>query len=369
VQLDAQTPAAQLPGGGVQLEGSEAVTSGWTSVRHVWWFILADEAPAAKEFERVINSCKSSAQCDLRREEHFHRVRFIALLQQRGIRQFRYMQKLLFATLLCLQVCRSSLIAAPTHAAVSAFDSYCNEVEARLGRQHGSPTAFLAPPTSDTERAEVRLRRGEPVVERLAPSTVTDVSGSMLHHWRGTAFAPGGKAAGFERLLRAVDSYPEYFAPEVLQARVLTQEGYHSQTWMRVRQNHVVTVVMDATYDVSFGRLDSQRGYSVSRSTRIAEIESPGTDAERALNANEEHGYLWRLNTYWSYEERDGGLYLQIEAVSLTRSIPGGLSWVIGPYVESIPRDSLEFTLRAGRAALLKQSRVNGAASKGHKDE
>jgi hypothetical protein len=56
---------------------------------------------------------------------------------------------------------------------------------------------------------------------------------------------------------------------------------------------------------------------------------------------------LWRLNTYWSYEERDGGVYVQVESVSLTPSIPYGLGWAVGPYVESIPRESLEFTLRA----------------------
>ena len=76
------------------------------------------------------------------------------------------------------------------------------------------------------------------------------------------------------------------------------------QAWMRVRQRHVITVVMDTTYDVTFGQLDARHGFSISKSTRIAEIDSAGTDAERALNASEEHGFLWRLNTYWSYEER-----------------------------------------------------------------
>jgi len=123
---------------------------------------------------------------------------------------------------------------------------------------------------------------------------------------------------------------------------------------MRVEQKHVLTVVMDTTYDVTFGRLDTQHGYSVSRSTKIAEIESPGTAKERALSPAEEHGYMWRLNTYWSYEERDGGLYIQIESISLTRSIPTGLGWLIGPFIESIPRESLAFTLRSTRDALKK---------------
>jgi hypothetical protein len=106
-------------------------------------------------------------------------------------------------------------------------------------------------------------------------------------------------------------------------------------------------VVMDTAYDVTFGRLDERHGYSISRSTRISEIGSPGTGAERELSADEAHGFLWRLNTYWSYEEKDGGLYMQIETVSLTRSIPRGLGWAVQPFVESIPRESLEFTLRS----------------------
>jgi hypothetical protein len=132
------------------------------------------------------------------------------------------------------------------------------------------------------------------------------------------------------------------------------QQGDHYQATMRVRQQHILTVVMDTTYDVTFGQLDAQQGYSISRSTKISEIGSPGTAKERALSPKEEVGFLWRLSTYWSYEERDGGLYIQIESVSLTRSIPTGLGWLIGPFVESVPRESLEFTLRATRDALKK---------------
>jgi len=123
---------------------------------------------------------------------------------------------------------------------------------------------------------------------------------------------------------------------------------------MRVRQQHVITVVMDTDYDVAFGKLDGQHGYSLSQSTKITEIDSPGSSGERALSTDEEHGFLWRLNTYWSYEEKDGGLYMQIESVSLTRSIPPGLGWAVKPFVESVPRESLEFTLRSACNALKK---------------
>jgi len=236
----------------------------------------------------------------------------------------------------------ASGVAEPPPAAVAAFDSYTGAVELRLAQQHRSQGGFLAP---EAAQSEMRLRRGDVIVEQLTPGAAA--SGAMLHHWRGTAFAPGAKARDFERLMKDFDAYPKYFAPQVVQAKLLTEDGDRLEASMRVRQKHVITVVMDTAYDIAFGRLDAQHGYSISRSTRVAEIGGAGTSGEGALSAGEEHGFLWRLNTYWSYEERDGGLYMQIESVSLTRSIPTGLGWVVGPFVESVPRDSLEFTLRA----------------------
>ncbi len=203
-------------------------------------------------------------------------------------------------------------------------------------------------------QGEARLRQGELIVEKLTPSTGANLPGAMLHDWRGTAFAAGAKAADFERLMRDYDAYPQHFSPQVVQAKVLSHQGDHFEAKMRVRQRHVINVVLDTTYDVNFGRLDARHGFSVSRSTRISEIEAAGSADERALKPGEEHGFLWRLNSYWSYEERDGGLYMQIESVSLTRSIPTGLGWAIGPFVESVPRESLEFTLRSVCNALRK---------------
>jgi hypothetical protein len=251
--------------------------------------------------------------------------------------------------------------AEPSPAAVVAFNDYVRTVESRLAKQHKSTGSFLVPVTSASQ-SEIQPRSedwtgkepmcGEPVVQRLTLATGLPLPGATLYHWRGAAFVQGAKAADFERLMKDLGSYPKHFSPQVLRAHVLSQDGDHLQASMRIRQQHVLTVVLDITYDIAFARLDAQHGYSLSRSTQIAEIAAPGTLAEHALDASHEHGFLWRQNTYWSYEERNGGLYMQIESVSLTRPIPTGLGWAIGSYVESIPRESLEFTLRATCNAL-----------------
>lgn len=251
---------------------------------------------------------------------------------------------ILFA--LVLSFAAASRADQPSPAATAAFNQLAASVEARLAHEHNSASGFIAPPSGS-------VQPGKLVIERLASPDASG-AGAMLHHWRGTAFVPGATAEGFERLMRDTGNYPAYFAPQVLKSST-TPRGSGYQILMRVRQQHVLTVVLDTTCDVDFTRLDAAHRSSASRSVRVAEIAGAGTRSERALTPQQDHGFLWRLNTYWTWEERDGGLYMQIETISLTRAIPTGLGWAIGPFVESVPRESLEFTLRSMSAALAKQ--------------
>jgi hypothetical protein len=253
--------------------------------------------------------------------------------------------RIIFAATLALVPAALALPAQPPPAAISTFESYVSSVESQLASRHRDPAAFLAPGTP--------VHPTDLVVQEIQAPFAT---GAMLHHWRGTAFAPGASATDFERLLRDFNSYPRQYAPQVLSARVFPGPdpgpGKQLQVSMRVRQKHVLTVVLDSTYDVTFAQLDPAHRYSLSRSVHISEIDDPGSARERSLTPAEEHGFLWRLNTYWTWEERDGGLYLQVETISLSRSIPHGLAWAVRPFVESVPRESLEFTLRCALTAL-----------------
>jgi hypothetical protein len=240
--------------------------------------------------------------------------------------------------------------AQPSPAAASAFNAYVAEVESRLARQHSQQQTFLAPVASGPN-GSARLRGGELIVQQLTPASGADLPHALLHHWRATAFVPGARATDLDRLLKNFGAYPQLFSPQVLQAKVIQKREQGSSAFiavsMRVRQQHVITVVMDSTYDVAFQNVDAQRGYSISRSTRISEIASPGTGSEHVLNDRDEHGFLWRQHTYWTWEERDGGIYMQVESVSLSRSLPYGTGWAVRPFVESVPRESLQFTLRS----------------------
>ena len=253
----------------------------------------------------------------------------------------------ILATLLLIAAPAASR-AQPSPQAITGFNSYIQRLESRLAQQHQSAATFLIPEN------ESNLRQGDLIIEQLTPAH-QPLPGAMLHHWRGTIFVPHATAAGFDRLLQNFPVYPQVFSPQVLRTKVVSQNQNQYRIQMRFRQRHVLTVVLDASYNVTFHQLDPDHSDSISRSTRIAEIASPGTPSEHSLPPNQAHGFLWRMNTYWSCEQRDGGLVIQLESVSLTRSIPFGLGWAVTPLVESIPRESLEFTLRSVRNALSKQ--------------
>jgi len=241
--------------------------------------------------------------------------------------------------------------------ASQAFDHYAAQLDSRLATQHLTAATFLALLSPADQQT---LRTGQPILEEI-PGTPR-LESAMLHHWRGTMLVPGAHAADFEQLLREISRYPQRFAPQVLSAHALSTQalsaqptspsGNHITTAMRIRQTHILTVVLDATYELQFARLDPRHGFCISRSTRVSEVENPGSPAEHLLAPGREHGYLWRLNTYWTWAETDSGLLIQVETLSLSRAIPRSLAWAIQPFVSSVPRESLEFTLRSASQAL-----------------
>jgi hypothetical protein len=138
----------------------------------------------------------------------------------------------------------------------------------------------------------------------------------------------------------------------VERSKIQSDDGDHFLVFLRFRRHKVITVVLNTQHDVRYFRDSQTREHSRSSAVRIAQVENAGKNDEREKTPGEDGGFLWRMETWWRMEERDGGVYLQSEVVSLTRDIPTGLGWLIGPFVTSIPRETLTFTLEATRRAV-----------------
>ncbi len=229
-------------------------------------------------------------------------------------------------------------------AARQAFDSYVADVEVRLERQHAG-SGYLA-----TLPASARLRSGSVTVEPVSGGT-WDVSGALMHHWRAAGFVPGADAGEMIALLRDPGRLSRFYAPQVVSSRAL-REGPGVTSLIRFKKQKIVTVVLDAEFEGQARLTAPGRGYSFARSRHIWQVDDAGTAREHRRVEGDDDGFLWRLNSYWSFVEAGGGLFMECEAVSLTRGIPRGLGWLIGPIVQSLPRESLEFTLNATKNAL-----------------
>jgi hypothetical protein len=103
---------------------------------------------------------------------------------------------------------------------------------------------------------------------------------------------------------------------------------------------------LDSDYHSTFTRLDDQRWYSVSETTRVQEIAEYGGPSPYMLPQDHGTGITWRLYSTTRYQERDGGVYVELEAIALSRDIPGGLRWLVEPIVRRVSRSSLVVSLQ-----------------------
>lgn len=239
---------------------------------------------------------------------------------------------------------------------VRDFSRYVTAVEGRSAQQLAKNEPFLEferYSSAEQQRILALLKRGEVFVERAeardAASREIAVDGGSVNHWRGTVFVPN---VTLDRLLKVLQEpqSDKHKQEDVLSSRVVSRSGDSQKVFLRLRRTKFVTVVYDTEYDVDYKRLAADRALSNSISTKIVEIENAGTPRERALPEGNDHGYMWRLNSYWRYKQFGDGVLVQIESVTLSRDLPAIIGPLIRPIVTSTARESMSRTLASVRA-------------------
>jgi len=244
-------------------------------------------------------------------------------------------------------------------ATVAAFDRYERVAEAAIASDVSAEGRFLRMGSADPVRQpdiEARLRRGEVVVEGLHATEGgkrLEIPSGMVHHWVGAVFVPGVHVDQAVALLRDYDRHAQVYRPALERSSVLETNGDRLRIFLRLFMKKVIAVTVNTESVAEFAPYGIDRVASSIRSTRIAEVEDAGQAGEREKPVGRDGGYLWRLNTYWRFLERGGGTYIECESITLTRDIPLGFGWLVGPFVTSIPRETLTFTLDTTRRTLL----------------
>jgi hypothetical protein len=270
----------------------------------------------------------------------------------------------LLPLLVCLLALNASARSAELKAKTNeAFDKYVAATEARMAAELRSAHEFLyvdALPEKERQAAYDRLKRGEILVDRRetkASGVSADVPDGMVHHWVGLVFIPGVTLAGALPVLKDYEHRAELYKPAVAASKLISHEGDNYKIFLRLYEKKFTTVAFNTEYNVHWGRVDQHKMYSDSISTRIAQLKDPDNPDKGEYPVGKGNGFLWRFNTYWRYEEKDGGVYLQCEAVSLTRDIPFGFAWLIKPLVTKIPRDSLNRALGRTRQVVIERAK------------
>ena len=245
-------------------------------------------------------------------------------------------------------------------ATVAAFEQYVKATETRIQGELKRPGAFLyvdGLPEPRRTPARAALQRGEVFIERLSTRDQSgreiQVPDGLIHHWMGAVFIPGATLSQALALAQDYDKHQNIYKPEVLRSKLVSHNDNDFKIYYRLRKKKVLTVTLNTEHDVHYFPVDATHCHSFSYSTRIQEVTNADQPTEHEKPVGQDGGFLWRICSYWRFEQKDGGVYVESESISLTRDIPWVLTPIIKPFVTEIPRESLQMTMRATRRALL----------------
>jgi hypothetical protein len=244
---------------------------------------------------------------------------------------------------------------------IAAWDEYVESAKMSNEQRSVSAQGFLW--ADEAPGRSARVRAGEIVVAAGGQHCPKRVPSGLIHDWVGAAFIPGADLDDVLGVVRDYARYKEWFQPAVADSRFIAlSEGKDGFSMVLVNKSFFKRMALDTDHEASFVRIDSRRAYGISRSTRIQEINDYGSSDQHLLPEGEGTGMIWRLMSITRYLERDGGVYIELQAIGLSRDIPASLRWMVEPIVRSVSRTSLSTSLRQTVNATL-SNRSSAAAN------
>ena len=265
-------------------------------------------------------------------------------------------------TIMFMLVCWGSLGAALARGAelkqvtLAKWDAYVDVSRPQIESQ----TPFLWV-DQKPERARL-VREGEVLVSPVGEENPKPVDSGLIHDWMGATFIPTGRIDDVLSAVRDYGNYREYYKPTVVDSRLLSRSGNCEKYSMRVVNKEVVgQTALDMEYETCYFKVDENRWYSITQSTRVQELRHYGQANEQELPPDQGSGFIWRLYSIARYEQRDGGTYIEVEAIALSRDIPTALRWMVNPIVRRVSKNSMLLSLQQTGAAVRLTEAANQA--------
>jgi hypothetical protein len=242
-----------------------------------------------------------------------------------------------------------------------AWEEYVESANTRMEQRLGPGKTFLW--VDEAPDRSARVRAGEIVVSPVGPQNPKRVSSGLIHDWVGAVFIAHVTLNDVLPVVRDYGQFKEVYQPAVIDSKAIaTSEAEDRFSMLLVNKSLFLKTAFDTDYESCYFHVDDRRVYSVSRSTRIQEIEEYGAPGQRLLPEGEGNGVIWRLFSTTRFLERDGGVYLKLEAIGLSRDIPASVRWLVEPIVRRVSRGSLLTSLRQTENAARSRAELAGSA-------
>ncbi|MFZ0594688.1 MAG: hypothetical protein WAM39_29795 [Bryobacteraceae bacterium] len=245
---------------------------------------------------------------------------------------------------------------------LNAWNEYIQAEDSRIAERVRSGEFLWSDQSPDRHR---RVRNGEIVIAPFGENVPKSVPHGLIHHWVGAVFVPNARLDDIFAVVRDYRRYKEFYAPMVLESKAL-REGARDDRFSMLMLNKALfaKTAMDAEFQESYVQLDDRRWYSVAVSTRVQQVDNYGQADQHELPPNAGAGYIWRLYSLSRFEERDGGVYVELEAIALSRDIPISLRWIANPIVRRVSKGSLMTSLQKTEEAVRSTNEVASRAAK-----
>jgi hypothetical protein len=245
---------------------------------------------------------------------------------------------------------------------LSAWASYIQSADAAMQARLRPGNSFLWIDEAPDRRRRVRV--GEILVTGVGEHNPKRVSCGLIHHWMGAAFFPNAKLDDVFGVVRDYAHYKDYYHPNVIGSRTIQQtSGVDRFSMLLVNKALLLKTALDSEYESSYAQAGSGKWYSVATAVRVQEVEDYGEAGERKLPSDEGSGYVWRLHSITRYEEADGGVYVEMEAMALSRDIPTAVRWLADPIVRRVSKEAIVTSFRQTLSAVNSSAQVAAARS------
>ena len=247
---------------------------------------------------------------------------------------------------LLLAVAAPSRAADLTPAALAAF-------AAQFDHSSQALTEHIERPPVGSEAERMGVRAGATLLRPATGDGIIEAPGGLIHNWRGAIFIPKVTLDQVVEVSRRYPDYPDIFGP-ITGAKVLVDDGTALVVQFRMKQSAGgMSATLDLRSRIRYVRHDARHVYSVSVTEDVHEIKDAGKPTERPIEPGKDHGYLWRAGSFSRFIAGDGGVYMEMETIALSRPFPPMLGWFIEPIARRLGQRSVERSMVEFRQAVL----------------